>query len=439
MKKTCVFLSIFFIFNCVKPRIINKDEVAQTIHTSFAKTYGGSKNESAQSIVSTSDGGYLILGYTQSNDGDIIDAKTEIQYDFWLLKFDSNDQLEWQKTIGGAKDDKGYKIITTSDNGFLLIGSGKSDYIENQGFEDIWAIKIDSLGNVLWGKSFGYAGMDVGYAGIETSDGGFLVTGLLDVSASGGEGKSAQFQRHAGGDYWAIKLSNQGDIIWKNYFGGSNTDTCYDVVETEDGFLLVGSSDSEDVDVTNNKGSYDIWLVKLDLNGHLIWEKSLGGREIDAAHTILKTNDNHFLLVGETRSSDADITQQHGGADMWILKITNQGQVLWQKTYGGTNFDLAKSAVQSSDGNFLIVGNSRSNDEDVTENHGQNDVWILKINQSGRLLWEKSIGGSDIDLGLDLIELDNGNIIIVGESNSNDFDISENKGFTDALIIKLEP
>ena len=351
----------------------------------FVKTIGGSKNESAQSITKTQDGGYAILGYTQSNDGDI-ENKTNESFDYFLLKFDSSDNLQWQKTYGGTDDDRGTDIIQTSDNGFAILGSSKSsdgDVTENNGFEDLWILKLDDSGNITWEKSFGFSGADSGFSLIQTNDGGYLLTGVLDVSASGGKGNSkfSTAKRHAGGDYWVIKLDASGEKEWSKFFGGTFTDTSYDAIQAENNnYVIIGSSDSNDVDISDNKGTYDFWVLKISEDGNLIWEKS----------------------------------------------------------FGGNNFDVGRSINKTLDNGFIISGSSRSANGDVYVNQGQNDAWILKIDTNGNLEWQKTIGGSNIDFSFDAIELNNQTIIAVGESNSNNIDIPENKGFTDLLILKID-
>ena len=439
--KSLIIISCFFLVFCTSCSDDNKIIIStNSVAIEFVKTLGGSNNESAKSIVRTSDGGYAVFGYTQSIDGDIITTSSAIQYDLWLLKFSADDTLQWQKTFGGSKDDKGYKVIQTNDDGFVVTGFSKSidgNVSANEGFEDIWLLKLDTFGTIVWQINTGFSGTDKGFSVTQTSDGGYFLGGILDVSASGGLGNKRQ-QRHAGGDFWGIKLSGNGTIEWRKYFGGTNTDTCYDVVETTNGYLMIGSSDSDDVDIKNNKGAYDVWVVKIDKTGTLLWEKSFGGSQTDEAYQIVKTNDNHFLLVGETSSTDKDVGNQNGGADIWVLKIDTDGNIVWQKTFGGTHFDVGKSIKSTEDGGFLIAGNTRSLDKDITENKGNNDVWALKINSSGKLLWQKTVGGSDIDLAFDIVELSDNSIIVVGETSSNDKDIIQNKGFTDVLIVKLK-
>lgn len=439
LKKILATLVLITFFNCNKDTI-EFPALAKIPEVNSVKTFGGTKNESAKSIVKTSDNGYLILGSTQSIDGDVTTTKTAIQYDFWLLKFDANDQLQWQKTYGGSKDEKAHQIIKTNDNGYAIIGQSKSndgDLNSNNGFEDVWILKIDATGNILWKTTTGFSGTDQGFSLIQTSDNGYFIGSILDVTASGGLGNARSAARHAGGDYWGIKLDTNGNIIWRKYFGGTNTDTCYGVTETTDGYLMVGSSDSNDVDINNNKGSYDFWVVKINKTGTLLWEKSFGGDEIDEARAITPTNDGNFIIIGDTRSTNKDVTQNNGGADLWAIKIDIEGNLLWQKNYGGNSFDVGRSIHKTLDGGFLISGSSRSADNEFT-NKGQNDALILKIDANGNLLWQKTVGGTEIDFCYDAIELTNGEIIAVGESSSNNQDITTNKGFSDLLIIKLK-
>jgi len=442
LHKACFVLALFTsLLSCSKSDNNTEKIVIEKI-TDFAKTLGGSLNESAQSIVKTTDGGYAILGHTQSTDGDV-ENKTNASFDFWLLKFNSDDKLQWQKTYGGSDDDRGLDIIQTQEGGYAILGYSKStdgNVTENMGANDFWICKLDSSGNITWQKSYGFLGADIGYALTETNDNGYLITGVLDVSASGGQGNSKSLNtQHAGGDYWAIKLNTNGDKEWSKFFGGTFTDTPYDVVQTQDnGYLIVGSSDSDDVDIKGNQGTYDFWVVKISESGNLLWEKSFGGSQIDEAWGVLASNDGNFIIVGDTRSNDKDVTNNNGAADAFVIKITPNGDLIWRKSFGGTSFDTARSISKSNDGGFLISGSSRSSDGDVLKNNGQNDAWVFKINNIGDLEWQKTMGGTNVDLAFDAISLNDDSTIVVGESSSSDKDILENKGFTDLLIFKIK-
>ena len=436
-----LFFVVLFFINCSEDND-NSTTKDQDIEIDFITTLGGSKNESAQAIINTTDGGYAILGHAQSMDGDVT-TKSNESYDYWLLKYDATNQLEWQKTYGGSADDRGADLIQTSDGGYVIVGKSKSndfEVSENAGFDDFWVVKLDSNGSVYWENSFGFAGSDVPYSIIQTNDDGYLFTGVLDVSASNGQGdRNSILSRHAGGDYWVIKLNSNGVKQWSNYYGGSFTDTAYDAIQTEDdGYIIVGSSDSNDVDITNNKGTYDFWIIKISATGNLVWEKSFGGSEIDEAHAINKSADGNYLIAGDTRSSDLDISQNNGAADLWVIKITPEGTLLWEKTLGGSSFDVGRSVSKTQDNGFIISGSSRSTNASFSSNKGQNDAWVIKLNSGGDLEWQKTIGGSEVDFFYDTVELNDQTVVAVGDSNSSNEDIYENKGFTDLLILKLK-
>ena len=443
MRRVLLFFSILIVISCC-----NTDKDFNTIipisngSLEQAKTFGGSKNDVAKSVIATSDGGFAVLGYTQSIDGDVTGKSSE-NYDYWMLKFNSEALLEWNKTYGGSGDDRGSQLIQTSDGGYALIGysdSSDGDVTINNGNRDFWVIKINATGAITWEKSFGYSGVDEGISILETSDNHFILSGVLDVTASGGDGNTGRYSpRHAGGDYWSIKINASGGTVWSRFYGGSFTDAPTGVIENINGDLItVGGSDSNDVDISNNKGTYDFWVLKINESGTIIWEKSYGGSEIDEAWSIAESNDGNFVIAGDTRSSDQDVSNLKGAADLWVIKITPTGDLIWEKTIGGTSFDVGRSINKTQDNGFLISGSSRSADGDLNSNNGQNDALVLKIDSNANLEWLETIGGANIDFAYDVVELNNKTVVAVGESSSNDGDLDENKGFTDLLIVKIK-
>jgi hypothetical protein len=437
MKRILFVFCLFLALSC------EKQDSPEEVVSEVIQTFGGSLNEVAQAVIATQDGGFAVLGHVQSNDGDVTD-KTDESFDFWLLKFNANAELEWSKTYGGSGDDRGRSLIQTQDGGYALLGyttSSDGDVFMNNGSRDFWLIKTDSQGTIIWERSYGYSGSDEGTHLIETSDSQLLLAGVMDVTASGGQGNSGRnTNRHAGGDYWVLKVSQTGNLLWSRYYGGSFTDTPNGIVENSNNeFIIAGSSDSDDVDISGNKGSYDFWVVKAASDGNLVWEESFGGTEIDEARGIAYSNDGNFVVVGDTRSSDVDVSSNNGAADVWITKISDSGNLIWEESIGGSNFDVPRSIRNTGDGGFIIAGSSRSSNGAVSSNQGQNDAWVLKMNSNGQLIWEKTFGGSEIDFGYDAVELSNGSVILVGETNSSNGDVIENKGFTDLLIIKIDP
>ena len=437
------FFVVFFLFNsCSKENAEGETEVPiSEERVGWVKTFGGSKNDVAQAVVPTADGGFAILGHTQSNDGDLL-GKTDESFDVWLLKFDVESNLSWNKTYGSNGNDRGMSILEKQDGGYAILGFKESTVSDDQSntlSRNVWLASLDQLGNVIWEKSYGYSGLDYGTHLIQTQDGGYLLVGVLDVTASAGLGNRIT-QRHAGGDYWAIKLDASGNIQWRNYYGGGFTDTPYDVTATNDGgYIIVGSSDSNETDITNNRGGYDFWVVKISSEGTLLWEKSFGGNQIDEAHAILTDREGNFIIVGDTRSGDQNVSLNKGGADLWIIKISPDGELLQEKTFGGSSFDVGRSLFLMSNNGLLISGSSRSLDGDLTKNQGQNDAWILHTDIHGNTLHSQhTYGGSNIDFANDAIQLQNGFVIGVGETSSNDGDLNENRGFSDLLVIKMD-
>ncbi|MDY8135082.1 hypothetical protein [Aquimarina sp. 2201CG5-10] len=408
----------------------------------WIKTFGGSNEDNALSVVETTDGGYAVAGYTQSIDGDITD-KTATDSDFWVLKLTKEGTISWSKTYGGTGDDRGERIIQTTDGGYILVGYSRSsdeDVTVNAGLQDYWIVKINSTGEIQWEKSFGFPGIDRAFSVVQTTDGGYFVTGFLDVTASSGGGNDKRNNvRHGVGEFWGIKLDADGNKVWRRYFGGTNNDRSYDTVQTEDnGFLMIGSSESIDFDVTNSKGSYDFWAVKVNSEGTMLWQKSFGGSEIDVAYAIAATGNGKFVIVGDSRSNDGDITGAKGNADLWMIQIDGNGNLLWEKSLGGTAFDTGRGIHKTQDGNFMITGNSRSNDVDLTQNRGQSDILSIMIDTTGEVKWKTTTGGSEAEFGEDCIETNDKKVVVVGNSESNDFDIPENKGSKDVLIIKYK-
>lgn len=413
-------------------------------------TLGGSGEDDALSVIETSDGQIALLGYTQSNDGDV-EGKLSNDSDYWLIKLDLELNIIWQKTFGGSSDDRGQSLVGTADGGFLVTGFSRStdgDVSSNSGFHDFWVLKLSATGDIIWEKSIGFSGNDRSFSVIETIDGGYFVTGFLDVTASGGEGNdngetksvSRIPFKHGVGEFWGVKLNRFGQTEWRRYFGGSNNDRSYDVAETSDGnLLMIGSSESDDFDITSPKGSYDFWAVKLGLDGDLIWQKNFGGSNIDIAYSIARTPEDQFIIAGDTRSDDGDVSGFKGNTDFWVVKFDDSSNMLWQNAYGGSDFESARDIISLGNSQYLVCGSSKSNDSDLSFNYGQNDIWTIRINEDGTLIDETSIGGTGLDFAQAAVKLRNGTVVVVvGSSESNDNQILENKGGKDALIIILK-
>lgn len=418
----------------------------------WAKTFGGSLEDKATSVVATPDGGVLVVGYTKSNNGDVI--KTHAGADVLITKIDASGNTVYSKTIGGSLDDFGYSIIRTSDNNYVISGySGSADFDvpSNQGFHDFYIVKINENADIIWSKSYGFSSHDHAHKIIQTQDGGFFVAGFSDYSGiigapDNGEGHTIGHKatnpysvQHGVGEFMGIKLDAQGEFLWYRYYGGTQNDRVNDIVETNDGgIIMVGYSESQDFDVENPKGSYDYWVINLDKDGHLHWKKSFGGSDIDQAYGIAKTDFNSYLIVGQSNSVDGDISSHIGNSDIWVIHINHHGDLLWEKSFGGVQFETAYSIKKNKNGRFYIAGNSRSND--VFTNIGQNDALLIEIDAHPNtgIYWSKTFGGSSFDIAYDFIQTTDGSIILVGDTESNDNDFTLNKGSLDQFVIKVE-
>ncbi|MCE2613712.1 hypothetical protein LVD13_12075 [Flavobacteriaceae bacterium D16] len=410
----------------------------------WIKNFGGSGDDTAQSVIETTDGGYAVLGYTNSTDGDL-HGKAQNVNDYWLLKLDSDGNLQWSKTYGGSKDDRGQAIIQTLDGGYAITGyamSDDGDGSNNNGFHDNWILKLDAQGNLEWEKSFGFSGHDHSYDLVQTTDGGFFFVGFLDITSALADGtyyKRNSLTRHGVGEFWGTKIDASGNLEWRSYYGGTNNDRAHAVVEADDGgFVMAGFSESEDFDISQSRGSYDFWVVKITMTGELVWERSFGGTGIEIAYDIAKTDNNSYLITGHTFSTDQDIASHNGEADSWLIHVNDQGDLIWENTYGGSLFDAAQSVANISDNQILIAGNAKSDALGEIPNSGENDMWIAKTDLQGQLLWQKTFGGSALDFGFDALEDQEQNLILVGSSDSPDFQGLDNKGGTDLIVIKLQ-
>jgi hypothetical protein len=408
----------------------------------WEQSYGGSLLDEVGSIRQTSDGGYIIAGETSSSDYDI--SSNNGMHDFWLIKIDGNSTLSWEKTFGGTQMEKAHSVEQTFDGGYIIAGESSSsdgDVTTNNGDRDFWIVKVNSTGNLIWQKSFGGSDWESAQSVQQTQDGGFIVAG--ESLSSDGDVTG----NHGDMDCWVLKLDTAGNLIWQQSLGGNDWDSAESIQQTTDGgYIIAGSSESSDGDVTLNQGEKDYWIVKLDANGLIEWEQSYGGTEWDTSHSIQQTTDGGYIIAGESKSDDGHVEnvasnhEKHGGnRDFWVVKIDSIGTIEWEKLYGGTDWDAAHSAQQTADGGYIVLGYSNSDDDDVTVNNGNWDYWIIKLNSTGDLVWEKSLGGSFHDIGVTMQVTNDGGCILAGNAWSNDSDVSMNYGANDIWVVKLGP
>jgi hypothetical protein len=444
LKYTLTSLLFFLFCHCSKSYETNwQSAFSGNGEWKSVKIYGGSNEDVAHSIIKTNDGGFAVIGNTKSNNGDL-KFKTTEDSDILFIKFNSDEKIEFIETYGGSDDDRGYDLVQLEDQGYVLLGYSESsdgDASINKGQHDNWVIRIDSLGKIIWEKSFGFRGHDHAYNIISTSDGGFFFNGFLDITASSGSGSDGKrfqiSQKHGVGEFWCHKIDENGILEWRRYYGGSNNDRSYDAIETSDGnFLLVGTSESNDFQISNPKGGYDMWIIKIDPKGNLLWERSFGGKNYDGAYSVIENSYGNYLVLGQSFSQDGDITNPLGSSDFLLINLNSEGIILNVENLGTSYFDSGRSISEVIDGTIFLLGHTnKQNKEDISK---FNDVLLIQTLPNGSFYKRHTLGGSGTDIGYDFIQLDNGAIIIVGSSDSNDFMFSKSYGNEDVFIAKWD-
>ncbi len=412
----------------------------------WQNTIGGSAEDFSVAFEPTSDGGYIIGGYSASNASGDKTENSNGQLDIWIVKINSAGSIMWQNTIGGAGDDFLISIKQTSDNGYIL-GAGSDsnisgDKTENsRGGLDYWIIKLDTSGNIIWQKTYGGAQPEFDTYVVETNDGGYFVGGYSDSDVSGDKTDPSNGQR----DYWALKLDNTGAIMWQNSIGGSLVDRPQAAFQTADGGYIMGgfsNSPASGDKSENSQGGNDYWIVKIDTSGNIQWENTIGGNDSDVLRDMEQTTDGGYIVGGYSKSNiSGDKTENsQGDYDSWILRLDLNGNIAWQNTIGGSGIDYPRDIKQLNDGNYMIASWSNSNiSGDKTENsNGGYDYWLLKLSTAGNLISQNTIGGSSDESGTYILENLDGSFAMLCSSDSNiSGDKSENsEGLDDYWVFK---
>ncbi len=389
--------------------------------------------DKANSIQQTSDGGYIIAGETYSDNGDV--SGNHGNYDYWIVKLDSLGVLQWQKCLGGSAEDKAESIQQTTDGGYIIAGyttSNDGDVSGNRGNYDYWIVKLDSLGVLQWQKCLGGTSGELANSIEQTNDAGYIIAGYTvsnDGDVSG---------NHGSADCWIVKLDSLGALQWQKCLGGSSSDRASSIHQvTNGGYIIVGRTYSNDGDVSGNNGGWDYWIVKIDSLGTIQWQKCMGGSSSDHAYSIQQTSDTGYIIAGYSNSNDGDVSGNHGNHDYWIVKIDSLGVLQWQKCLGGSEGETSQSIKQTTDAGYIITGGTYSNNGDVSGSNGSTDYWIVKIDSLGILQWQKCLGGSFTDYAYSIQQTTDAGFIIAGYSNSNDGDVSGNHGNYDYWVVKL--
>lgn len=380
---------------------------------------GGTASEYNPRLKKTPDNGYILLASTNSNNGDVLGNHGN--YDGWVARLDSLGTLQWQKCYGGSAADYASEIILSAGGGYLLLiyaNSNNGQVMGSHGGSEMWVVKIDSLGSLDWQHPLGGSSSEIPGGILELPDSSIMVCGYTlsnDGNVSG---------NHGGGDAWVVKLNHQGDIIWQKCFGGPEADLASGLSLLGNGDCLVtGYTYSNSGDVSGNHGGQDGWAFEIDTAGNLLWQHCYGGTQNEFFSSSAESG-AHLFLAGTTKSNDGDVTGNHGLEDFWLLKTDHEGNLIQQKCFGGSSTDVLTSVSEKSGSGWVLCGESLSNDGDVIGNHnpGTTDGWLMRSDSSFGLLWSRCYGGSSVDFGFRVIA-DGNRLLAGGATTSTDGDL----------------
>ena len=369
-------------------------ETINVIVNNGQKTFGGNGDDVAHSVQETRDGGYIVAGHTKS---------FGVGGDAYVLKLNSDGNLAWQKTFGGNGDDVVYSVQETTDDGYIVAGYTNSF---GAGGYDIYILKLNSNGTVIWQKTFGGGLDDKAYSIQQTTDGGYIVAGYTNSFGSGSY------------DVYILKLNSDGSLAWQKTFGGNNEDYAYSIQQTTDGgYIVAGYTRSL------GAGKYDVYVLKLNSDGNLAWQKTFGGSVEDYAYSIQQTTDGGYIVAGYT------ISFGYGNRNAYVLKLNSDGNLAWQKTFSVSGNAESYSIQQTTDGGYIVAGK-----ESLYKLGNYNyDVYIVKLDSNGESVWQRTYGGNNYDEAYSIQQTTDGGYIVAGYTRS-----FGSPDYYDVYILKLD-
>jgi len=367
---------LFFVFILISIKIIAQNFPGRVI--------GGTEDDNGVSFCMSDDGNYIIVGDTKS--------QGQGSTDVYISKIDSFGNKIWSKVYGSVHQDYAMSIIRTSDNAYLVLG-----YSWDFGFwnEDMHLIKIDENGDKLWDKYYGDYQRDQGFSIKELNDGGYILIGY-----------SKSFEPR--GDFYVVRIDCLGDELWSNNYGTNYVDYGFDVLETDEGFILLGTAGGfyNPVQADFKSHDADVLMIKIDKNGSEIWRKTYGGNQHDFGNAILAAADGYYIL-GSTQS------EGNGSFDIMLMKVDKSGNKLWSKTYGDKSFDYGYSFDITSDTCLYLLGAT-----DNSDIGNSIDMYLIKSDMSGKIIWEMSIGGTGSEYGYSVRATEDSGCVLIGNTNS---------------------
>jgi len=348
--------------------------LSQAPDTSWLRLYGGDGIEKAYQVIKTRDNCFVISGYSQSFGNGC--------NDIYVIKTDANGDTIWTNTYGTPRNEMGYDIIQTYDDGFVVVGESYSEDYD----QDIIILKIDENGDSLWAKVYSWPDNDEARAVVETFEGGLAIAGN---SGSLGNGRE---------DIIFLRTDEFGDTLWTRTYGGAGYDNGYDLEYIDDeGFIIAGYTGSFD------DPAYDIYLIRIDLNGDTLWTKTYGTYfNLESAHSVEMTYDGGFIIGGNAFG--------FGNSGYHMIRTNSYGDSIWACTYSFSYPGISYGAMQTPDSGFVIVGYTITSQGD--------DIFAVKTKPNGDTVWTKTVGGQSDDYACDVIITEDDEYIITGTTTS---------------------
>lgn len=414
---------------------------AQAPSIQWETALGSNGKDVGWSVKQTSDGGYIVSGATQAESDDVHGFHGD--QDAWLIKLDNQGDTIWTKCFGGGTTERAASVVQIYDGGYVFTGLTNSTdgdvSSSTHGSADFWIVRLDSAGTIIWDSIYGGGLMDNPHSICKSSDSGFVMGGFTASNDHDIAGGN-----HGDYDFWVVKVNKNGGMDWQKCYGGTDDERIRNIIHTKDnGYLAIGFSKSSDGDVSSNNGGFDYWLVKIDSLGNIQWENNFGGSNEDKAFMAIETNNNSFIISGYSGSSDGDVLNNIGGRDYWIIEVDSAGNLIRQINLGGTGLDEGYAVTNSFDNSgYVISGKTQSNDGDVLLNHGSEDIWVVKISPRDsdfKIDWQKSLGGTNADgESFQIITTNDSAYVLTGRASSTDWDVSSNNGNYDTWTVKLK-
>ena len=415
----------------------------------WQNTIGGVESDNIADIHPTSDGGYILIAGSDSDISGDKNANSKGAIDYWIVKLDAIGNITWQKTIGGSGNDWPKCISQTTDGGYIAGGYSSSGISGDKneaslGGDDFWIIKLDALGNIEGQHTIGGNATDILNDLNQTLDGGFIAGGSSFSGISGDKTTP-----NAANDGWILKLNATGSIEWQKSIRGNLFDILDNIKQTTDGGYIAGlySESGIGLDKTApSQGAYDYWIVKLDASGNIMWQNTIGGGAGDYLYAVSQLSDGSYIVGGTSFSSASGNKTEVliGGSDLWIVKLDISGNLVWQNTIGGADLDGLNAIRATQDNGFIIGGFSWSDiSGDKVENKiigGVEDAWIMKLNSEGEIVWQNAIGGNNNDFCINIEQCFDGTFI-AGVSSGSELSGDKNENTpanVDSWIIKFD-